>query len=579
MKAFKYSLLIVLLAQGLLSCEKHLDRFPLDRITEADYWSTANDLKFYANQFYTSFPAHNGYTGGLFWGDNNSDNMIWGTYNQRLAGLSSVANSNGNFNTVSTQNWNYGNIRACNIAIENFHRIEASPAAVNKYKGEIYFFRAYYYYHLVKTYGDMPWVNKPLNIDDEALYVGRSPRTQVIDSVLADLDSAISMLPGKAAAEAQRLNRESALLFKSRVALFEGTWQKYHAGTPFGTQGADWQRYLREAAAAADTLITNNTVSLYKSSPPDKYFQELFGNFDYSAISEVLLWKKYDLELGVNHNLQGYIYSGGNTGPTKDFVEEFLCKDGLPISASPLYLGDDSTARLVIDRDPRLAQSIWVPGDFVSTGTTGPTYFTAAWLATSGEHKNVSGYQMKKGLTKRPEQGTNDRETAAIVFRYAEALLNFAEAKAELGAITQADLDKSVNALRGRAGMPALQMAAITPDPNWPFSGVSPLINEIRRERRVELAFEGFRFDDLCRWRGMSKIVGKRPLGAKFVARHYPTLVPGNSVLLNQQGYIDPYQKALVNGYGFKEDRDYLVPVPQLEITVNNLIGPNPGWQ
>ncbi len=186
---------------------------------------------------------------------------------------------------------------------------------------------------------------------------------------------------------------------------------------------------------------------------------------------------------------------------------------------------------------------------------------------------------IEKGKTKRPELGTADLETAGIVFRYAEALLNYAEAKAELGTITQSDLDISINKLRSRVGMPHLNMGSITTDPKWEFSTVSPLINEIRRERRVELMCEGFRFDDLCRWRAMNTIIGKRPLGARFVASHYPTLTPGVNVLVDANGYIDPYKTALLNGNQFKENRDYLLPVPRLEITINNAIVQNPGWQ
>ncbi len=396
MKFIKNTIYLFLGMQIFISCEKHLDRFPLDKITEVDFWSSPNDLKLYVNQFYTSFPTHNGYTGGLFWADNNSDNMIWGTYNTRLAGFNTEANSNGNYNAMTTLNWDYSKIRACNIAIENLYRIKGAAAALNTYTGELYFFRAYYYYHLVKTYGDVPWVNKSMNIDDEDLYKARTPRTIVIDSVLADLHKAIGLLGSKSNSESHRLNRESALLFRSRVALNEGTWQKYHAGTEFGTAGANWNAYLDTAAVSAKRLIDMNTAALYTSATPTTYFADLFGNNDPTAIKEILLWKKYDLNLAQSHRTQQYLYSGGNVGLSKSLVESFLCTDGLPISVSSLYQGDDSTARLVQNRDPRLTQSMWIPGDFVSSSGSGPVYFTVAWLTNSGEQKCVSGYQLKR---------------------------------------------------------------------------------------------------------------------------------------------------------------------------------------
>jgi hypothetical protein len=176
------------------------------------------------------------------------------------------------------------------------------------------------------------------------------------------------------------------------------------------------------------------------------------------------------------------------------------------------------------------------------------------------------------------ELAKDDGETASIIFRYAEALLNYAEAKAELGTLTQADVDISINKLRERVQMPDLDISAIATDPNWLYPALSPEINEIRRERRVELACEGYRLDDLERWADMDRLVGQRPLGAKFKQSDFPTLVPGSSILVNADGYIDPYQKALPTGYKFKVDRDYLFPVPQLELNLNENLDQNPGW-
>jgi hypothetical protein len=581
MKNIKYLLLVIVVPFMTFSCSKFLDRSPQDQITNVDYWSNVNDLKLYANQFYTAFPVHVGYSGGIFWLDNVSDNMLPANYNLRLAGQNNLSSNNAN--------WSYTSIRGVNFGLENADRVTGSQALIDRYKGELYFFRAYYYFDLVKSYGDVPWIGKTINIDSEELYGPRTNRTDVTDSMLVDLDHAISFLPLKASAEPNRLNKECALLFKSRVALYEGSWQKYHAGTVFGTTGADWQKYMQAAEQSSKELIDLGTLSLYTNGNPDDYFRDLFGADDLTGNKEILLWKKYDLQLGVGNRVTSYttVNAGGGTGLTKSLVDDFLAKDGKPIAVSPLYQGDNKLLDVVANRDPRLRQSIYVPGDIVtSQGNNTYTYFSKPDLELGGERKSISGYQLKKGRPQKLEQigtssqGSQETITAAIIFRYAETLLNYAEAKAELGTITQADIDISINKLRERAGMPALDIAAITPDPDWDFPQLLPVVNEIRRERRVELALEGFRFDDLVRWAAADEmIIGKRLLGAKFVQSDFPNLVIGQTILVNSDGYIDPYQKLLPNGFQFNPLRDYLLPVPQLQTTLNPNLAPNPGWQ
>ena len=207
--------------------------------------------------------------------------------------------------------------------------------------------------------------------------------------------------------------------------------------------------------------------------------------------------------------------------------------------------------------------------------------FTVAALDATGESLCTTGYQIFKGSD--PDLSQKETgwvgTTASIVFRYAEALLIFAEAKAELGTITQEDLDRTINKLRDRVEMPHLVMSSIEADPNWDFPSLTPIINEVRRERRVELALEGYRHDDLMRWRAHELFVNKRPLGAKFIQEHYPTLVPGESVYLDENGYVDFFQKGLPGGYGFKPERDYLYPIPSNELTLNDKLTQNPGWE
>jgi hypothetical protein len=570
-KHFKYTGFGFLFLLLLTSCSKSLDLSPEDSISDAQYWTTANDLTLYANQFYTAFPVNSGYFVSPFWTDINSDDMIPGTYDQRLAGRYTVASLNAN--------WSYADIRKVNYGLENYGRIKTTYDQLAAGVGELQFFRAYFYFKLVRFYGDVPWLGQTININSPELYSERTKRNVVVDSILLDLDNAITNLPLKATAAANRLNRECALQFKSRVALFEGTWEKYHANTVFGVAGSDYRKYLEIAVDAAGKLINLKTASLFPAADPANYFRSLFGETNLTGNPEILLHKRNIEALGMGHNIAGALYKGGDRGLSRSLVESFLCKDGLPIAKSPLYKGDDNLNAVVTDRDPRLVQSMWTPGQpFTIKNNVVLEYFTLPWLDKTGELRCTSGYQLAKGRSVRVELGMDDRETATIIFRFAETLLNYAEAKAELGTITQEDLDKSLNLLRRRVKMPDLILANIIADPNWLNPELSPIINEIRRERRVELACEGFRLDDLFRWADAGRLVNKRLLGAVFKKTDFPKLIAGTSIFITTDNYIDPYQKALPTGFLFKIGRDYLLPVPQVEINLNEKLVQNPGW-
>jgi starch-binding outer membrane protein, SusD/RagB family len=575
MKRLKY-FGIILLVSATLSCsdDEYLTKTPLDAISDADFWKTPNDLKLYVNQFYTMLPGFPGWGGGYLWDDNNSDNMHAALYNARLAGLATITSEN--------SNWNYSRLRSINIMLEQYQRVDAPKSQIDPIVGEAYFFRAYFYFNQVRNYGDVPWIDKPLTADSEELFGTRTARNVVVDNILSDLDKAISMLSPRATATGNRINKESAILFKSRVALYEGTWEKYHNGTAFGVQGSNGQKYLEQSAAAARQLIDLNSIQIYSTGKVTTDYQRLFNSTDLASVSEAILWRKYSATLSLSHNLQYYIpLAGGATGLTKSLVNNYLCLDGKPISTSPLYQGDQSLENIVANRDYRLRQTMWIKDDTLEiVGGVVKTTFIKPALDIGGEHRNTTGYQLKKGGDPASEgiRINHRSETAPIIFRYAEALLNFAEAKAELGTITQADIDLSINKLRTRVGMPGLKISEIENDANWDFPNLSHVINEVRRERRVELACEGYRLDDLLRWRAHGLIVGKRPKGAKFNQTQFPNMVIGQNILLDDNGYIDHLQTALPGGWGFKPERDYLLAVPPNEITLNSKLTQNPGW-
>ncbi|CAK7015190.1 MAG: SusD-like protein P2 [Petrimonas sp.] len=573
----KYSLLILMII-FLFSCENNfLDRYPLDQITVQSYWKSVNDLELYLNQFYTNFP---GFTigsqdAGIFVIDNNSDNMIPVQFNSTLGGTRTVPSNGGG--------WNWNNIRAINIFLENYHKCEAPEEQYLPFVGEAQFFKAYFYFNLLSTFGDVPWYTNSLQTDSEELYAPRTPRNIVVDSILHLLDKAAEYLPEKKRATPFRVNKESALLFKSRVALFEGTWEKYHDNSVFGVLNSDPVKYLKQAEEAANALIQMGTCEVYSSGDHSSDYINLFNRNDYSTISEIILWKKFDFSLSMGHSVYLTTYNGHGTGLSKSLVEDYLCVDGKPIALSSYYMGDESYITATQNRDSRLSQTLFMPGDVVTIrdGAVLAT-FEKPDLFETAFYVNTTGYQIEKGH--RPVKYTsadfNDSDNASIIFRYAEALLNYAEAKSELGTINQQDLDLTVNLLRRRVGMPDMILEQISnwSDPNWSFPSLSPIINEIRRERRIELACEGYRNNDLRRWRAHSLIVGIKPMGAKFIHQDYPEIVIGKDIYVEENGYIDPYQKSLPNGWQFNPERDYLSPLPSDELTLNENLEQNPGW-
>ncbi|MCQ0112743.1 RagB/SusD family nutrient uptake outer membrane protein [Zhouia amylolytica] len=574
----KYKILSYLIVCFLLTgcSEDFLNRLPEDEISPEQYWKTDNDLKLFLNQFYTTFPVHNGWNGGVFEFDNNSDNLVPVNVNNRLVGNNNVAPS-------SDGSWNFGNIRSVNYYLENSHTAKGPEDIINHYNGEAYFFRAYFYFRLLKRYGGVPYIDKTLNTDSPELLTPRMPRNELATKIVEDLDRALNLLMPRSSAENFRVHRGVALAFKSEVCLYEGTWEKYHEGSPFGAETNESIKFLTLAADAAETMINEGNYQLYNDGSDDTY-RLLFNKYDYNDVSEVIFWKKYSIEDGVIHRVSHYLpHTGAGTGLSKSLVESYLSSDGLPISVSPLYseANENSLETVVSNRDPRLQQTICTPGDLITErAALDNIYFDFPAFRENGETVSTTGYQIYKGGATDEDERV-ESTTGSIIYRYAEVLLNFAEAKAELGTITQADLDKSVNVLRDRVGMPALTTLPVS-DPNKLFPGVSDIINEIRRERRVELALEGKRFDDLMRWRAHDLIIGKRLVGFKIqgsdLEEEFADLI-GNSILVNDQGYIDPYMNVIPSGYGFNKDRDYLSPIPTEQIVLSEgTLEQNPGW-
>jgi len=593
MKTYKYSLVLIVALVVMVSCkDEFLERAPLINLSDADFWKSENDLKIYTNNFYNQdglltimSPWSNSYYS--FDAINGSDTDIAQNYNQRMNGEATLPASGGGW---SSGDWSL--LRDINYFMDHYSLVNVAWENVKQYVGEALFFRAIFYFDKLRTFGDVPWVSTTINVDSETLYAPRTPRSQVTDSILHDLDLAIEYLPARAGGNwTGRVTKEAALALQARIALYEGTWERYHAkkNTPFKVEGSDGTKFIQKAASAAETLMVmaeeNGYPALDNVNVENGYWL-LFISKDYSNHKEILLWRKFSTAEGLFHHYWGHI-----GGLSKSMVDSYLCLDGKPIAVSPMYQGDKDLKTVVANRDPRLNQTVYVDDSLhvVWDNQNGyETVFTLpdfSWPAT--------GYQVSKGKSIDYAEYSNGfgNTTGIIYFRYAETLLIYAEAKAELGTINQNDIDKTVNALRLRVGMNngLLNINDIITDPNWEFSGLSPILQEIRRERKVELCSEGFRVDDIFRWAAVDElIVGKRPLGA--IRKQWENIMDlevsdefkANVAALGitADGYIDPYKfhAGLSNGYQFNLNRDYLSPLPTNELVLNPNLKQNPGW-
>ncbi len=569
----------------LSSCDDYLDRKPLTEISNDDYWNTPKDLETYMLQFYPVFPAFGvvGSSHGLIgWdGTRGSDTQITGVPSTVWNGSRSPVTSGGN--------WTWSNIRSVNVFFGNYHKCSAPFESYRHFVGEAHFFKAWFYFEKVLAYGDVPWFTSALQTNSEELYQARDSRVMVIDSILRNLDKAVEFLDPRltVAGGNSRLSKEAALLFKSRVALFEGSWQKYHKGTAFATSGADPDKYFRIAVSAAEELMSGPyTTGLYSNNLPSEDYCKMFSLTDQSANREVLLWKRYDIGLGMGHTFQIYVSdrTAGNA-VTFEQVQHYLDKEGKPYDYRTLgktVKGSGFLERIALDCDPRLSQTIWIPDMVMWDNGFGKGVFSKPFLDKSGEYLNNTGFQLKKGNDpKDPQAGSGvswntNSTTGAVIFRYAEALLNYAEAKYELG--EQVDYDKSINLLRRRSGMPDFKVQADAHRKNYADYGyeIPDELHEIRRERTVELGCEGFRFDDIRRWAAHTLLKGKRPKGYPFDPREWTGV--NINYQIDNEGLIDPYAPQLPSGYGFKPERDYLECIPLNEITLNPKLTQNPGW-
>lgn len=576
------SFLIVISAAILSSCSKdYLDRQPESDISPNAFFRTEKDLELYTNSFYRALPSAEGVY------NEDVDNIVKQTLPDEVTGKRLVP--------VSGGGWDWGELRNINYFLENYNRT-VPEAQAKKWAAVAKFFRAYFYFDKVKQFGDVPWYSKALDPNDETqLMKGRDPRTLIMDSVMADINYAIANLGTSKSSE--RVTKWTALALKSRIGLYEGTFRKYH--TEFNLP--NHESFLQEAAAAAKELIETGPYSIYQGSGPQKGYGELFNSVN-AIDQEVILARKFSDALQVWHNVNYYTITAsyGRPGLSKDLVNSYLMADGSRFTDIPGY----QTMQFydeVQNRDPRLSQTIRTPG----------------YIRIGGVSKQVpqfgfsmTGYQLIKFVGDVKYDNYNRSENDMPIFRLGEVLLNYAEAKAELGTIVQSDIDLSIMKLRTRVGMPNLIAADAnaSPDPyladEYPHvSGPNKgIILEIRRERRIELVMESFRWDDLMRWKeghlltrqfkgmyfpgpGQYDLDGDAKTDVVLYTGTKPSAPTGVQVLklggeiILENGtaggniVVNPQISKV-----FDERKDYLYPLPEQELQLNKNLTQNPFW-
>ena len=542
----KNRIFIYLMITGLLAitaCNNDfMDRYPLTSLSDEVFFNTVNDLKTYTNQFY---PALN--TEWIFQDDNASDNQVHRDRQSYIWNLDPVPPSGGGW---GKDDWLP--IRRCNYFLQRYHKATGNQSDINLYLGEILFFKSLYYYVKVARFGDVPWLTRDLNVDSEELFLPRDSRKLVVDSICENLDRAIRYLPEDMIQD--RISRYAALTLKSRICLFEGTFRKYHGL-------GDYENMLRQAANAAQQVMASGKFALYSTGDPEHDLHSFFQLYyaDMKESKEAIHYLNFVIGLRT-HSKTRSVYEAV-TGMSKDFAESFLMRtDGLPTALSPDYKGDATFDDEFINRDYRMKQIIYTSDNPILINADGSVVYEPTPLFNNFV---PTGYRIYKLFSPRDKDREPYRcETSDPVYRYAEVLLNYAEAKAELGECDQAVIDQTINLIRDRVAMPRMTLPISFVDPNWPNweVPVSPLINEIRRERRIELSVEGFRFNDLKRWKA-----GKLMNNPK-----------------TYQGARDPETGDYRIVYpGFTRewnDKLYLYPIPTNEMIYNKALTQNPGW-
>lgn len=602
----------VVLALSLTACYD-LDKMPEGVLSTAAPFASTGEMRNYLDQFYQTgetygsglreqdFAAGGG--GSIAGYDTHSDNMASSSVSTRLAGETTLSGA-------SKLN-RYRAIRNLNFLLCNLNNCpEKGTADYNQFVGEAYYFRAWYYYQLFINYGQLTWINTPLDPTIEKMYLPRDNRTMIADSILIDLDRAVTYLKDQSNSASMRIHKDVARALKSEVALFEGTWEKYHKAKndKFYDPTVTDQKindYLTQAATAAKEVMDRGVWRIYTTGNGQKDYRQLFQTTDLSNNSEVLWFKKYDGDQ-VGNNVNRYLnQGGGSVGVASSLIDDYLTIDGKPFIGAPRLeakkeFGNELQAAL---RDPRLSQTVCMPGQQLRPDDKAPYYVVPPLIGSSSYNQNTTGYSLLKHV-QIDYTGSLDAEfkgaTPAIQFRYADILLNYAEALAELnGSANAQKIADALQPLRERVGMPSVDFdREYNTEADYAFRKLNKYIQAVRRERRIEKACEGRRLEDILRWAAADElIVGQWPKGALFVGSNlenhskyegkliYDKTSGNNLFLTGQPGdewrYIVPTNPdGYKEGWKFNVERDYLLPIQtsMLGELTDYKWKQNPGW-
>lgn len=599
-------LIASVLCLGTTSCFD-MNQEPQGEMSTVGAFTTVSEINMYLNMFYQgSVPVMGGgtvnntaiktqsisSTNGIAFGDANSDNLYPNAIDTRLAGETSLSNA--------AELDDYKAIRNVNFLLQNITNCEDKGTDYEQCLGEAYYFRAAYYYHLLVNYGGVTWVEDQLDPDSELMKRPRNTRTEIVDYILNDLKDAITYLKEQDNNATRRVHRDVARALKSEVALFAATWEKYHRAEndPFYDKtltnpDAKIKEWLELAATAAKEVIDRNVWSIHSTGKPLTDYRDMFIDTDLSDNQEVLWWKEYNASAGIGHNVTYYAcQGGGQIGVSASLVDDYLTIDGKPftgnakLEAKRTY-GAELSPEL---RDPRLSQTVFMPGQQIRNDGT-----LYAWppLDATNYHQNTTGYSILKyeefNTSNSAAYTTANRSQApAIQVRYADILLNYAEALAELdGANNASEIQKALHPLRVRVNMPDVDFdREYNTDADYPFHNLDKYIQAVRRERRVEKALENCRLTDILRWAAADElIVGKTPTGALYtgstLGEHFESIMTVGSNIWLKDGYIVSFNNTnYPNGWQFDVDRDYLLPIRQEMVggLTGGLWEQNPGW-
>lgn len=548
----RYILYMVFLVSGLAGCNDMLDKAPMDQVSDATFWTKAADFELAANDFYYNLREAPQYI------DRNSD-IAFGS------GVDDVSDGSYLAPVNSFDDWDlqWKGIQSTCYLLKKAEESGLGDEAIGRWRGEAFFFRAYNYWRLLRMYGGVPRLEIPLNVSSPELYAPRASRQEIVDFILDDLDKAASRLPRQhalAAGETGRTTQGAALALKARVALYEGTWEKYHGGT-------EAAHYLSLAVDAAAAVIDSGEYDLYREKGEESYKYLFIVEGDDSK--EVILARRY-YSLRATHNWTRELWFNAMV-PTKNMADMYLMNDGLPIDKSKNFKGYQTQTSEFEGRDPRMSMTFIIPGSsiFFEGGN-----WTPIFPGFTGNNATHTGYMIRKFLDETIDATLKIGAYDFKEFRYGEVLLTLAEALYEKnGRITDEELNRTLNPLRARAGMPALTNAFVE-------ANALDMREEIRRERTVELAFEGYRRDDLRRWGTAPTVLPHALRGVKFVGTEYqqkfPDLKIGRDIQVDGEGFI-VVQPA--ESRKFVIPKHWLSPLPlqQVQLSKGTLVQ-NPGW-